>query len=292
MWLMSFAFCLIGCQPNAGPPGLADAALADAAFDSQSFERRELDEAIDREKRNDLRGARTLLNVVVLGHPGTPEAAEAKRILERIRPAIEKLESDEIAKLEKLVPEKQFKDLDGNIATFHDAATVKTWLHDYFGSGQISARADKGTHFFTVSFELSSKSKAPNLSCVLAYARKPKDALLTKLPSECSIEFRRWDSLSSMLGTNPDNGNDFAKADSVKFTTGKQIEDEMLKAQFVYLLMARQPSLTRNEVHQNNGPDVAYGGTCPNARQTLDLSSLERDFVVAAIHRPGRALDE
>jgi hypothetical protein len=73
--------------------------------------------------------------------------------------------------------------------------------------------------------------------------------------------FHRWQSYGTYLGNDPDAKNDFAKRDTIKFTSGIQVKTAAIDGKAVVVIATQRGCLTRL-YKRFDQPPIRYAGDC------------------------------
>jgi len=103
--------------------------------------------------------------------------------------------------------------------------TKKTWIADRRDGYYTSIAAEKGESIVTFDFTVASEEKDVRLPQFYLVAAKP-DGSIQGLG--IAYSFFRWTSHAAFYGTAHDRLNDFAYADSVKYSAGLVVSDQIL----------------------------------------------------------------
>ena len=144
----------------------------------------------------------------------------------------------------------------------------KKWISDRYSDSYMYSEAERGETYLTANITVTSKSKNPMLHEFGLYYLDKDSSLV--LVNPMLYRFFRWEDYGTYLGNYNDNSNDFAHRESVKFTLGVSVSDEILNKK-LFILTNKEPNLTRN-VKRFENPPVSYVGN------SSLLSKINRDY--------------
>lgn len=165
--------------------------------------------------------------------------------------------------------------------SFSGFSIGKEFAHDtyptYTGSQWFYNTADKGNKFITCSMSATSKNTDPLLPTLAIYSIHGE-----KLEHEGDfrIEFARWDDYGSYLGNEPDNHNDFAKVNTVKFKLGCEVPESVLSKPYI-VVMKLANTQTRNYDNLRN-PPYWYSGNS-GYPSSLTIEDFNTDYKAVKI---------
>jgi hypothetical protein len=131
--------------------------------------------------------------------------------------------------------------------------------HKYVSVG-LSATAAKG-------------ESDPNLPSFALYYADGKE--LRRI-NHFDIQFSRWESYATFLGTYSDSHNDFAKTATIRFSMGVQVHDDMLKKKPLFIVATKKGCEARSYERFRN-PPIYYRSTCHDLLYTLTLESFTKE---------------
>ncbi len=226
--------------------------------------------------------ARKLLAVVIDENGGTKEAFTAEDQLKDIETLEEAKTAPETIK--KMKATRAFEDILGTKIGVGSVSTTRRWVYGNFGTGSFSKDAAQEATYVVVEFDVMTTAPDPQLPCVHAFLRAPDGLRFMRLGKPLAIEFRRWDSYGSTLGNYDDNGNDFAKSETVKFTAGTEVTLKSLSTKVLYIGFSKRPHVQR--VERDNRPPIYSLASCPQGPKEISVGDLTRDYEIAEIRAP------
>ncbi len=165
--------------------------------------------------------------------------------------------------------------------TFSGFSTGKEFSHDtyptYSGSQWFYNTADKGNKFIFCSMSASSESSDPSLPTLAIYSVNG-DRLSHE--GDFRIEFAQWDDYGSYLGNEPDNHNDFAKVNSVKFKLGCEVSEEILNKPYIVVL--KLSNTQERDYDRFRNPPYWYSGNA-GYPSTLSIDDFNTDYKAVRI---------
>lgn len=150
----------------------------------------------------------------------------------------------------------------------------KEFVHDtyptYTGSQWFYNTADKNNKFITCSMSATSKNSDPLLPTLAIYSIHG-DKL--EHEGDFRIEFARWDDYGSYLGNEPDNHNDFAKVNTVKFKLGCEVSADIFAKPYIVVL--KLSNTQERNYDRFRDPAYWYSGTAgyPSSLSIEDFNS-------------------
>ena len=133
---------------------------------------------------------------------------------------------------------------------------TKRWTFDHNNYDYHYREADKGSVFLTVNFTAKSKNKNPILPVFVAAIVDSENRL--KIIGVSEIQIPSWTDYGAYLGNYRDFKNDFAKRDSVKFTSAIQVSESDYKSKKILIFMPDLNCSSRYE-DSSSPPPVTYG---------------------------------
>lgn len=175
-----------------------------------------------------------------------------------------------------------------SVATISDVSIAlsgfsvgKEFAHDtyptYSGSEWFYNTADKGNKFITCSMSATSKNSDPLLPTLALYSVQG-DKLNHQ--GDFRIEFARWDDYGSYLGNEPDNNNDFAKVNTVKFKLGCEASAEIFSKPYIVVLKLENTQERNYDRYRN--PPYWYRGTS-GYPSSLTIDDFNSDYKAVKI---------
>lgn len=255
---------VIGCSRSNGSASVADASSVATAPRDAAPEPAPSAVALTFAKRLQAEGksdeARERFSTLTKSWPGSPEAVEAQKEISRIDAQRLVDLAHDVAELNEL-KRPQTVSVGDVILTSGGTKVGKKWFFDFSPVGNRNANAEKGNTFVSVDFDAASKSKEPKLPCVVAYFRAP-DSNVFEDGTRLSFVFRRWDSYRSQLGLELDTGNSFTHADKVKFSTGEQVDENLVKTNLVYFAVTKTAPVELVDARGHGDYPVQFEGEC------------------------------
>lgn len=210
-------------------------------------------------ERGALDSARAQFELVVKRWPSSAEADQARAELQKLDAGDNATHDQDLADLKGM---KRPQTVSVDDVTVKSAGTkaARQWYFDFSPVGNRNATAEKGDAFAILDFDVSSKSKDPDLPCIVAYVRAA-DSNVFEEGRRLEFRLRRWDSYESQLGLNHDLGNDFAHTDTVKFSGGVAMDETWPRKKFVYFAALRKATLERKDTPHGDYP-IEFDGAC------------------------------
>lgn len=170
--------------------------------------------------------AKRALESLTARYADSPEAATGSGLFQKMvedREAREK-EARRLAALGmKAIPVKGTFTGDDSTVTLQSAQITGQWSFNDHGDEYEYRSAERGSRYITAKVTYSSKSKNPRLVPLIVYASNGGEL---KRLGVMGFEFVRWKNYATFLGNYHDDGNDFAHTESIRFSTGLQVQSE------------------------------------------------------------------
>ena len=188
--------------------------------------------------------------------PTSRHATKAKELQEKLPQMIadQKKAAEEKAQMlrdgfEKITVYPMFTCLNGTKIVSKNFKSGKTFICDRYDSQYHYATADKDKVYITGNIDIISKDSNPLLPAIMV-GKVSKEGKLVYIKL-MHYEMYQWESYGSYLGNYSDNGNDFSKTDTVKFSVGV----EVLKEKGTYIIFtAGEPYFERRYDRFRNPP--------------------------------------
>jgi len=164
--------------------------------------------------------------------------------------------------------------------TISSVTLAKRWVFDVNDIQSFQKESERGAQFVTAKVAAKSKSKKPSLLGIGVYV---EDGNTLHLIGKMEYRFARWESWGHYIGAYADYGNDFAHSETVRFSTGVEIKDELIKKPLY--IVATKEGCHELEKRILVYPSVYYSpNSCESLRETLTLDSF-RDGVLSVLKR-------
>ncbi|MBD7962148.1 hypothetical protein [Comamonas avium] len=152
-------------------------------------------------------------------------------------------------------------------AKYSDLSFNPRFVMDRYDNSYHYRDADRDTKYAIIGMTVTAGKGVNNPEMPGAALYWADGATLRKL-GEFSIEFTRWESYATYLGNYSDSRNDFAKVQTIPFTLGVQISDEMISKRPLYVVATKDGCIGRGYERFRNPPDF-YRGVCSPLKSTL-----------------------
>lgn len=152
-------------------------------------------------------------------------------------------------------------------AKYSDLSFNARFVMDRYDNSYHYRDADRDTKYAIIGMTVTAGKGVNNPEMPGAALYWADGATLRKL-GEFSIEFTRWESYATYLGNYSDSRNDFAKVQTIPFTLGVQISDEMARKRPLYVVATKDGCIGRGYGRFRNPPDF-YSGACSALNSTL-----------------------
>lgn len=157
-------------------------------------------------------------------------------------------------------------------AKYSDLSFNARFVMDRYDNSYHYRDADRDTKYAIIGMTVTAGKGVNNPEMPGAALYWADGATLRKL-GEFSVEFTRWESYATYLGNYSDSRNDFAKVQTIPFTLGVQINDEMVRKRPLYVVATKDGCIGRGYARFRNPPDF-YSGSCSALKSTL----MTKDF--------------
>lgn len=206
-----------------------------------------------------------------------PQTAEVAPLNKAPTPQEETMDWSESIKMFKdLRIPKTIKLENANVTLKVKSAKVANkWLFDRAGYQYFYNSADKGSKMIVVDLDIVSDNKDPSLPEFFIYEISSKNRFIS-YQGELDINFYKWDSYGSYLGNYSDDGNDFSKQDTVRFTLGRELSESIIN-ESTLLIVAYDGQCREQKYERFENPPISYetNNSCrfiyaDNAKQLLE----------------------
>lgn len=204
--------------------------------------------------------------------PNTTELVGAASLQEQIdaRRETERREAErrEILAI-KALPQSKRIVVDYNTINVSDISVGDDFRFNSYGNHCDSLSADSGYKFIRMSMSVTSTNDHPKL---------PEFAIYRIIGSEMQLEimlfthYARWRDYEAYLGNYNDDGNDFAKTNTVHFKLGMQVPVEVASGPFAIVM--HNSNVLTEEYNPWDSPCKSWSGHAPFTR-TLNIQSFE-----------------
>lgn len=156
------------------------------------------------------------------------------------------------------------------------------WRFDRYRNRWFERDAIRGSSYIVADISVSSESHNPRLLPIAVY--EVRGETLRRL-GLLKYEFYRWQDYGSYLGNYADYGNDFAHTSTIRFVTGLSLNEEILSAKVLFVMVANATCVQREEERFDN-PSVSYSNKSCSLPQTLTIQeALESYRAILIINR-------
>lgn len=178
--------------------------------------------------------------------PGTAEAETAKILFDQITKDEEKLKAEE-ERLKNMtfseIKSSMKINYDQLTLNFVSVATNDTWRFDNYGTSYMYRGATRGYDYLIAKVNISSKDVCPKLPAIIAY--QLVSGKLEKIGT-LAYEFARWKDYGAYLGNYSDYGNDFSHTETVYFSCGALISEDITLKKPIFVVVQNKGCFTRN----------------------------------------------
>lgn len=156
----------------------------------------------------------------------------------------------------------------------------KTFTYDRYGDTYHYSTAERGDKYITSNVNIKSESKDPALHMFALYYLDSDSSLI--LVNAMEYRFQRWEDYGTYLGNYLDKNNDFAYSETVKFTLGTTIPENLLKNK-LFIVSIKTPSFIRSVARFDN-PPVSYSSNGKMVRRiSKDFEWTENGYTLISI---------
>lgn len=223
------------------------------------------------EEEKDLESAEAEYRSIITLYPRSEEAdlARAFIIKREEQLAAIKVEKERITNLGFKALKEETVVRENNLTlNFSDITIQSKWIFDRYDTRYVSRETKRGSKYLTATLSIKSEINEPQLPPILAY--KLQDGVLN-LIGPLKYEFNQWKSYGAYLGNYADFSNDFAHSETVTFSIGILIDEELSKSCPIFLLADKSNNCVYRSYDRLSSPNTSYLHNKCKFKQTLDL---------------------
>lgn len=230
------------------------------------------------------------LTKIVREYPCSKQAQEAKLLIEKIKTDVEN-EIQKIKEKEKALKAGYKGIKDKSKAEFENISIIiqgikfnDKWIFDRYGSRWYYRQARKDSRFLVVDYTAVSEAEDPYLPYL--FACYIDDSGNIKTIGTLETEFYQWSDYGCYLGNYHDFKNDFSRTNKIRFTSGIQIDQEVVKKYPIIVAAPLEPCLVRREERYKNPPVHYDSYLCQHSEiNNFRLENIDKFIVFKIINR-------
>lgn len=139
--------------------------------------------------------------------------------------------------------------------SFRKIEKTEKWVFDRRQIEWSVVEPDKDAFYVVVDHEVTSKESNPTLPMLVVYFLDKEGNVVFE--GDMKTRFYKWGDYGSYIGNYADTGNDFAKRNTIRFSTGIEIKDNDGVDRAILIGLLRRPCLVRT-YNRFDRPPVAY----------------------------------